>query len=243
MIKRKATKKLLGIIGGMGPHADALFLTKLHCSTYAKADFEYVPYVCDGNCLRPDRSAFITGRSRCDPYPSLIRSLKGLERFGADVIAIPCNTAHAWMRRLAFCKRRGTLLLDMPSEAVRRCEALGLSTVCLLATNGTYSADVYGEHFFRLGIDCVIPPKKVRTAVYALISRIKAGGKTSLCELEPMLKDIPCDGFVLGCTELSLALENTAAPAYKYVDSLTALAEKAVKVFGKKLRQCPKSDP
>ena len=237
MIKRKAPKRLLGIIGGMGPYADALFITRLHSMTSAKCDCGHIPLICDGNCMRPDRSDYITGRSRLDPFPSLKRSLKSLEMLGADVIAMPCNTAHAWLHRLSRYKRRSTLFLDIAHETATVCKSSGIDTVCLLATPGTYRADVYGEAFFKLGIDCVIPPKSVRAEVSELIKRIKKGEKASLCEIEPLLCDIPCDGFVLGCTELSVAYQNTELPTYKYVDSLSALAKKAVRVFGKKIRE------
>ena len=237
MKRQKCSKRLLGIIGGMGPVADALFLSKLHKLTLAECDQAHIPVLYDGNCLRPDRSDFLTCRSKADPFYSLRASLKFLERSGADVIAMPCNTAHAWIKALNRAKRRSTLLINMCYETVLACQKLGMRDVCLLATPGTYRADVYGKYFFEMGIDCVFPEKSVRRDIRTLILQIKSGKNVSLSEIESSLGKITCDGFILGCTELSLAYQNTESTQYKYVDSLTALAEKAVTVFGKKLTE------
>ena len=226
-------KKLLGVIGGMGPLADTVFISRLRALTAADRDCEHIPILYDGNCIRPDRSDYLTGRTKSSPYGSLCRSMKLLERCGCDVIAMPCNTAHGWFNNLNKAKKHSTVMLNMVKETAYACEKRGLQTVCLLATEGTYRRDLYGGHFFRLGVDCVIPDRDLRSRIQTLIRKAKAGKAVSLTEIEDDLKKIRCDGFVLGCTELSLALENTKKTDIIYVDSLTALAEEAVSVFKK----------
>jgi aspartate racemase len=217
----------------MGPHADTLFLSELRRLTNAKGDRGHIPVLYDGNCLRPDRSDYLTGKSRIPPLPSLLHSLKFLERCGADVIVMPCNTAHAWIKHLMRAKKKKTVLLDVTEAVAIECRKRKMQKICLLATSGTVYADVYGDAFFKHGIDFVQLPKPMPEKVNQLIKQIKSGQRCSLEDLEPLLKNIDCDGFVLGCTELSVAWKNTENAMYKYVDSLSVLAEKAVSIFGK----------
>lgn len=233
----KQSKKLLGIIGGMGPLADTEFISVLRRLTNASCDREHIPILYDGYCKRPDRSDFIIGNSRRNPYKSLLHSLKFLERSGADVIVMPCNTAHAWIRPLTKAKKSSTVFIDITYASALACLGEKMKNVCLLATPGTYRADVYGEQFFRLGIDPVYPDRDTARAVRSLILRIKSGECVSLDQIEPKLEGIQCDGFLLACTELSVALKNTVTPHFKYVDSLTALAEKAVGCFKKGIKE------
>ena len=225
-------KKVLGIIGGMGPIADVTFLKLLHSHTVAETDFDHVPVIYDGNCTRPDRSNALIGISRKSPYESLRLSLKHLERSGAEVIVIPCNTAHFWISKLMRRKKRTVKLIDMIYEVCKACQRVGLGKVCLLCTQGTRKKKLYEEAAFRMGFDIVYPDYGVQKKISALISSVKRGEPSTLSELEADLKDITCDGFILGCTELSVALDRTREPLFTYIDSLSVLAEKAIKECG-----------
>ncbi|MBR2474369.1 MAG: aspartate/glutamate racemase family protein [Clostridia bacterium] len=230
-------RKTLGILGGMGPLADVTFLKRLHESTYACYDCEYVPVIYDGNCLRPDRSAYLSGKSKFSPFFSLRASFKALERNGAGVIAMPCNTAHFWYGRLKKLKKRSTVFIDIVKETALLCQSKGLFKVCLLSTEGTRKKDLYGEAMFRMGIDLIYPEKELANEVSALIKRIKRGEDISLEGLEAKLEDVDCDGFILGCTELSVAFERTRNPSFTYIDSLSALAVACVKACGAEQKQ------
>ena len=233
MKKCSPKKTLLGVIGGMGPLADAVFLHRLHSLTVAKSDRDYIPVIYDGTCKRPDRSDFLTGKSNKSPKESIKASLKKLERECADVIVMPCNTAHYWLGRIKRYKRRRTLIIDMIYETCLECQRADFKTVCLLATDGTYEKDLYGDYLFKLGIDCIYPSKELKIQINSLIKSLKSGKRISLTEIEGELSKLSCDGFILGCTELSLAYEHTDSSNLKYIDCLTALSNKVIKVFGK----------
>lgn len=224
MTRNVERKRVLGIIGGMGPYADIEFLRLLHERANAPCERDMIHVIYDGNCLRPDRSAFITGKSRKSPLKSLRYSLKMLERNGAEVIVIPCNTAHFWYKALTRLKRRATVMPDMTRAACKKCYEAGMSRVCVLSTDGTRYGDVYSEGLFRMGIDQVRCPPTVCEAVKSLIASVKSGAKNDLTELEEHLAGISCDGFLLACTELSVAFYRTREPSFAYVDALDALA-------------------
>lgn len=225
----------LGIIGGMGPFSDALFLEILHTHTLGECDKDYIPTICDSNCLRPDRSKYIIGGSNKSPQKSLIHSLRILENADANVIVITCNTAHLWLPCLLHRKRRKTRFINMIRQASRRCYENGLCKVCLLATPGTYKKNIYSEAFFKMGIDLVYPDEKTRVAVCKFIYDIKSGKHLPITILEEQLCKTECDAFVLGCTEISYSLlRMTEEPRLKYIDSLSCLALGVLEFFGKK---------
>lgn len=235
-MKKNVSSGVLGIIGGMGPLADITFLERLHSLSHAERDSDYLPILYDGNCRRPDRSDYLLGKSRSSPRESLYYSLRRLEYAGADVIAIPCNTAHFWLPYLRRKKRKRTLILNMIYEAARECCNKNYRTVCLLATGGTYQKRLYSEYFFRLGVEQVLPSEELKNKLSEVIYAIKRGERIQITELEAELSCIKCDAFVIGCTELSRSLALAKSTAYTYVDSLDCLARKALSVFGKQIK-------
>lgn len=233
-MRNRRKPSMLGIIGGMGPLSDITFFEKLHAFDGARYDSDYIPVLYDGNCRRPDRSDYLTGKSKYSPRQSLLNSLRILEIAGADVIALPCNTAHFWYPYLYRKKRSRTVILNMVQEACRECYAREYKSVCLLATQGTYRKNLYSEYLFRYGVDLVLPSDSQKERVRQLIFAIKQGKNIPITELEGELSDIKCDAFILGCTELSRALSFTPETGKNYVDALDCLAKKTLLLFDKK---------
>lgn len=87
----------LGIVGGVGPSATVDFMNKIIQSTPAKKDQEHIKMVVEQNPQIPDRTANLI-RNETDPTIALFSTCKRLEAAESDVIAIPCNTAHAMCR-------------------------------------------------------------------------------------------------------------------------------------------------
>lgn len=233
-MKNRRKPHMLGIIGGMGPLADITFLEKLHTVDGARSDSDYIPVLYDGNCLRPDRSDYLTAKSKYSPRQSLLNSLRALENAGADIIALPCNTAHFWYPYLCRKKRRCTVILNMVQDTCRECYVREYKTVCLLATTGTYRKNLYSEYLFRYGVDLVIPSDRQKERISELILEIKRGKRIPITELEGELSDIKCDAFILGCTELSRAFSFAPETGKKYVDALDCLVKRTHLMFGKK---------
>ncbi len=75
-------KKIIGIIGGMGPLATADLFEKITYRTKAACDQEHLRVLIDSNTNIPDRTeALLHGGD--DPTPQLIESARLLERAGA----------------------------------------------------------------------------------------------------------------------------------------------------------------
>ena len=89
-----SSNQTLGILGGLGPMASAYFYELLTAHTDAQCDQDHIDLVLSSHAQTPDRTAFITGRSKENPLQMMLQDIEKLEHWGVDMIAIPCNTAH-----------------------------------------------------------------------------------------------------------------------------------------------------
>ena len=94
-------KPVLGILGGLGPAASCYLYQMLIDHTPASCDQDHIDIVISSRASTPDRTAFIMGKSKADPFAVMEQDGKNLVRYGATVLAIACNTAHYFYDRLA----------------------------------------------------------------------------------------------------------------------------------------------
>jgi hypothetical protein len=72
------SRRVVGVLGGMGPGATIEFMSRVLTATEASNDQDHIRMIIDSNPLVPDRTAFILGRG-ADPRPMLIGMVRGLE--------------------------------------------------------------------------------------------------------------------------------------------------------------------
>ena len=220
--------KLLGILGGVGPMATAYFYELLTSLTKADCDQEHLDIVISSRATTPDRTAFITGASNEDPLS------KKLIAFGAEIIAIPCNTAHYFYDRLAA--EVEVPILNIIEESVKALKAQGVTRFGLLATDGTVDSRTYQRYCEGHDIECLVPDSERQARVMDIIyGQIKCGAKVdmeSFFEIAHSMRSRGCQRIILGCTELSLIKKNEALGDF-YVDSLECLALSTIRACGK----------
>ena len=96
----QALPKVLGILGGLGPMATVYFYEMLTRHTQAARDQDHIDVIINSRATTPDRTSYILGQSAENPFDIMAADAARLVTFGADVIAIPCNTAHYFYDRL-----------------------------------------------------------------------------------------------------------------------------------------------
>ncbi len=231
--------KTLGIIGGMGPAATADFFQKLISLTESAADQEHLPVLIDSNTHIPDRSAAIL-RGGEDPRPELCKSARRLEKAGAELLVITCNTAHYFYDDVQGCV--SIPVLYMPRETAKAARAASYNSLALLSTSGTVKSKVYEDAFAREApeTELLIPDEKGQEALMSLIYNGVKAGKTSFdtketCTLLEGLRSKGAQGFILGCTELPLAFSMYNIDGVT-LDPTTVLAKAALKAAGAKLK-------
>ncbi|PWD69245.1 aspartate racemase [Dickeya dianthicola] len=203
----------IGIVGGVGPAATVDFVGKIVRHTRANKDQEHIKLVIEQNPQIPDRTENLIGNGT-DPTVALYSTCKKLEAADADVIAIPCNTAHAFVERIQ--PYLGIPVINMLTATVEHVQATlpGNATVGLLATNGTVRSGIYADAAAKVGIKLLIPDEanqtKVMNAIYGERG-VKAGFTDGECRDELFialshLVERGASAVILGCTELPLVL-------------------------------------
>ncbi|MET4561927.1 aspartate/glutamate racemase family protein [Lysinibacillus parviboronicapiens] len=229
-------KQTLGIIGGVGPLATMFIGEMIVRRTKAIKDQEHVHTIIDNDTNIPDRTAFILDNTKKNPVPILIEDAKKLASVGADMIAIPCNTAHTFYDELA--EGSPVPVLHMIRETAKRAHDLGAKRVGILATTGTLTSHMYQDALENYGITPVVPDEAMKEKVMAIIyDYVKAGKDVTQEEWQPIeeaMLALDCDRIVLGCTELSIVNRDLKLKD-KYIDSLIVLAECAILACGYEL--------
>lgn len=232
-----AEKKLLGVIGGLGPMATAVFLERIVRFTDAATDQEHLDIAIRHCPTIPDRTAFILGRSSDDPRPQIIREGRYLAQQGACCIAIPCVTAHSFQSEIE--QGTGLPVIDTVSLTARALAKAGVSRAAIWATEGTMHTGLFTKALRAFGIDAIVPDERVQSIVTDCIYRdIKTGrepNEAELAEAKERMLALGAQAIILGCTELSVAAQHHAfGPGF--IDALDVLARACVETCGGAVR-------
>ena len=229
--------KTIGIIGGMGPMATCDLMKKIIENTDAACDQEHIRICVDSNTNIPDRTAAILGKGP-DPRPEMTKSAVYLQSIGADVLIVPCNTAHFFVPDVQ--KAVSTPILHMPRETAKALQEQGVKVAAILATDGTLRVGLYDQELQNLGITPVHPePEDQKMIMSVIYDYVKAGKDypypEKLAAMQERLARQGVERLILGCTELPIAFSqiSTLIPT---IDPTTVLARAAVRYVGGKLK-------
>lgn len=229
-------KKVLGIIGGVGPLATMLLGEMIVKRTKAKTDQQHVNMVITNNTSIPDRTTYILDRSKANPVPVMISDAAKLKSIGAEVLAVPCNTAHSFYHDIQ--QGADMQVLHMINETAKRAEQIGAKKVGILATTGTLITSVYQLACQNAGVQPVVPDEETQEMVMSVIyDDVKAGRPVDFLKWQQIinkLEGLGCDRIILGCTELSIVKKELNLDE-TYIDSLMVLAESAILACGYEL--------
>ena len=201
----------VGVVGGVGPAATVDFLKKVVTSTAAQRDQDHIKLVIEQNPQIPDRTENLT-KGGPDPTIALYSTCKKLERAGAQIIAIPCNTAHAYIDRLQ--RHLDIPIVSILSETVAHILNMQpkVLKVADLGSNGTIASQLYQSALQQRSLVPIVPDPesqaKLMEAIYGS-EGVKAGHTSGKCaeQLLDVINGVTRLGAevaILGCTELPL---------------------------------------
>ena len=215
---------VLGVLGGMGPAATVDFMAKLQAFTPAKSDQDHIRVIVDLNPKVPDRNT--PGSQAGAVLAEMAGALQGA---GAQVLAIPCNTAHAYADLIQ--RASGLPLVDLIGTGASAARELGARRVGVLGTKGALR--LYREYLAAQAMGLVTLPPDRQEAFMQTIYKIKAGDLSSTrSEMAAYAAELIAEGaeaVIAGCTEAPLVLSAADVRA-PFVDPGERLAKRCVAV-------------
>ncbi|CUI17414.1 Asp/Glu/Hydantoin racemase family protein [Candidatus Protochlamydia naegleriophila] len=208
--------KSIGIIGGAGPLAGAFLLERVltlagkKYGCYRDADFPKVflisfPF---SEMLTPTFDAAKVRRELRDCLDQLLQN-------GASILAIACNTLHA------FLDDEDELdLIHLPRVLATEVTDVEPLVLC------TSTSAQFGLH--RRFFACRYPDSTTQKKVDQMIDQILKGEERQKIveELKELLQSQDAKAIILGCTELSLFTAQLSLPNKLIIDPLEVVANK-----------------
>ena len=217
-------EKTIGIIGGMGPYATLEFFRYLLDATPVRKDWEHVHIIIDNNPKTPSRTrAFLY--EEASPVPMMRESALRLMNAGADLLTLPCNSAHYFMPEVL--KDIDAPFVNMVDETAKVIQQEGYGKGGLLGGEVTTKAGLYEQRLDKTGIEVLHVGESRQNLVNGLIEDAKLDrvGKATFSTMEALVKFLRTEGaeaIILACTELPMitkAMDNDC----DIVDSLDCL--------------------
>lgn len=216
--------KTLGVIGGMGPAATFDFCARLTAAMPASRDQDHPRILVDCDPRVPDRNAAQRGEGP-SPGAYLAAMARSLRAGGAEVLAMPCNTAHTYRAEIeAAAPGPFVDIIDATTEA-----AIAAAPRCVgvLGVDGCLGAGLYQRALTARGAPFVLLEPPAQATFMQTVYAIKSGRRGE-AERDAMrgavaaLVRAGAETIIAGCTEIGLVLPADRAEA-PLVDSLDAL--------------------
>lgn len=247
---------MIGIIGGVGPFAGLDLASKIFSQTLARRDQEHLPLAMLSVPSRiDDRTDFLLGKTPDNPAHTVSELILKLERMGATVVGIPCNTMHApgifdVLKENLQRQQSSIRLLHMVEEVVAFIQKNypNIYKVGVLSTTGTWKTGLYARALEKGGFAPVVLDEglqhQVHNAIYNEQYGIKAQSNPVTSRARELLrqglrqlKERGARGIILGCTEIPYALPGHTMEGVSLFDANMILARSLiVHSFPEKLR-------
>jgi aspartate racemase len=223
-------RRVVGILGGMGPEATVLLMQKVIAAVPARDDADHVPLIVDQNSQVPSRIRRLIEGTGEDPAPVLAAMARRLEGAGAEALAMPCNTAHHYAD--AIRGAAGVPLLDMVALSVAKAKVLAGegAPVGILASPAVRRVGLFDGPMAAAGLTPLYAMDE--EATLGAIRSIKAHGPTDAARaaLTATSAELLSRGGrvqMVACTEFSL-IADAVAPGVTAFDTLDALVDEIV---------------
>jgi aspartate racemase len=228
-------RKKLGIIGGMGSRAGALFLNKIIDYSPAVTDQDFLEIIFHNNAQIPDRTkAIVAGGA--SPLEGFYRSFELFNQNQVEVIALACMTAYYYYDKIIENTQAEVINpLQLLARHLHE-EYKGVKRIGLLATTGAINSGLYHTSLASSHVDVVTLSAADQEAVFMRAVYMKNGFKSAVISSEAMelmflamkkLRAMDVDLLIGGCTEVSIGIDPAAVPV-PYIDTLDLLARKTV---------------
>ena len=215
----------IGILGGMGPEATVLLMSRLIAATPAEDDADHIPLIVDMNPQVPSRIAALIEGGGADPAPVLAAMARRLVAAGAEALAMPCNTAHHYAPAIRAAVAVPFLDMVALSAAEAAARAGPGGRVGILASPAVRLTGLFETALAGHGATAIYPADQA--ALLEAIRDIKRNGPTRAAgaSLAAAARELAADGAgarLVACSEFSLVADVLGGEAIDTLDVLVA---------------------
>lgn len=247
---------MIGIVGGVGPLAGLDVFKKIIQETDVQNDQDHLPVLLMSYPhLIVDRTEYLLQKVDTNPAYALANIIEQLANSGAQVVAIPCNTAHApaifsVVEAQLKAKDVKIKLLHLVKQTVKHIKLTAPEArVAVLSTTGTRNTGLYKNLLVAAGLTVLEPSAecqhRIHEAIYdktygikAFSSPVKAKALTELKHCMDLLLEEGATHFILGCTELPLAFPENDYKEIPLIDPNRIIARALInEIDPKKLKK------
>lgn len=221
------TKRVVGILGGMGPEATILLQQRLLAVVEVRDDADHLPLLIDMNPQVPSRIKHLIEGTGETPAPVLAKMARGLEASGATALAMPCNTAHHYADAIESATDIPFLSMVYLSVAKAAEQVKTGSKIGFLASPAVQKAGVFEPALAKHNFEALWPEDGER--MLSAIREVKQHGATDsarsvLQEASQELVEAGASLIFIACSEFSLFTGKVQADV-SIIDTLDVLAE------------------
>ncbi len=213
-------KKIIGVLGGMGPEATSVFFDLIIKNTRAAKDQEHIPLLIWNDPRIPPRTDAIL-KAGPSPLPLLRDGARRLAAAGADFLVMPCITAHFFFPKISSASPVPmiNLIEETLGHAVKTHPKL--KRAGLIASTGTVRSRLFPRVFSKAGIDILTPPASDQSLIMDAVfgpKGAKAGftsaySRDAVKAVAHRLINRGAEAIIAGCTEIPLVLKDEDIPA------------------------------
>lgn len=218
-------EKIIGVLG-LAPLATADFYQKL-CAIKVRKDWQYPRVILDSNPKIPSRGRFLE-LGETNPVPFMRKGIANLAAQGADIVAVPCNTAHILYSQ--YAKDSPVFLPNIIEITARACLREVARKILILASKLTIRHELYQKALSKHAVTCIILHAEEQTLVSQAIEEVKQNHirEETRAALLRLIEKSQADTVILACTELPVIL-NTPLHGVRLIDSSMELAQYCLK--------------
>ena len=249
MKENMSSQRTIGIVGGVGPSASLYTMQKVFDNTKTVHDQDHLPVILISKPnMIEDRSKYLLSLSGCNPGYSILSIIMQLEEAGADIVGIPCNTAHS--EKIMSVIREGlkernskVLLVNLIDEVIQYITSNWpeRKNVGILTTIGMYYDGEYLKKLEKNGLKGIMLCEEsqnclLNDSIYNPTCGIKALGVMVPDQvrknIESCIEELISYGaqiIVLACTELPLIIREKYYREIPILDSADILARALVR--------------
>lgn len=221
------TEKIVGILGGMGPEATVDLMQRIIRLTPAQDDCDHIRCIVDNNPKVPSRIRAIIEGDGEDPCPAMADMGRRLETFGADFLAIACNTAHYYYDAVQDAVSIPVIHIIEQVTVHLKKHFPNESRIGILASPAVAMTRLYTKVFEKHGLTDIWPDIQDQDALLEkVIKAVKRGNtgprvRQTYRNIAQALAQKGVKVAVVACTELSALDEKLVIEA---VDAAEVLA-------------------